>query len=156
MPEGDISVKTVAALPLAAVRRQVTAATITDEIVKAPIWTLAASRHLRSSDTLVVVYHDNPRTRLINQPGGVAIDIGVVVAKPFEGDQVLQFVETPGGRVAHTRLVGHYEMLPVIHGDIRAWCLGNGHEIAGINWEYYARWDEDPHERITDIYYLLR
>jgi effector-binding domain-containing protein len=156
MPDDAISVKVVDSMPLAAVRRQVTAANLPQEVVKAPIWQLVESRGLKSLGQTVLIFHDRGSEMLRYQPGGVAVDVGVVLHEPFEGDQVLQCVLTPAGRVAWARHYGHYELLPTIHGDIRAWCAAQGHQIAGINWEHYGHWHEEPERRITDVYYLLR
>jgi effector-binding domain-containing protein len=155
MSDEAIAVKVVDSMPLAAVRRQVTMETLATETAKAPIWALAQRRGLKSTDHVVLVYHDRVDERLINRPGGVAVDIGVLLEAPFEGDMALQCVLTPAGRVAWTRHHGHYELLPTIHGDIRAWCVAEGYEIAGINWEDYL-WHEEPERRVTDVYYLLR
>ncbi len=156
MAEDEITIRTVASMPLAAVRRQVTVESLWSEAMKAPIWTLTQERGLKTSGHMVFIYHDRGSEMLINRPGGVAVDIGVVLEKPFEGDLVLQCIMTPAGRVAHARHFGHYEMLPVVHTDIRAWCVTEGHQIAGINWEHYGHWHEEPEQRITDVYYLLR
>lgn len=156
MADDAISVRTVAAMPIAAVRRQITGATMAREVVKAPIWSLAEARGLESLGQLVVIYHDSPDDVRLNRPGGVAADIGVLVARPFAGDRTLQCVMTPAGRAAHMRHNGHYELLPVVHADIRAWCLDQGHVIEGTNWEHYAHWHEESEQRVTDVYYLLR
>lgn len=155
MSEDPISVRNVAAMPLAAVRRQVTATTLVPEAMKAPIWTLSQERGLTTSGHLAFVYHDHGAERLINKPSGVAVDIGVVLEEPFEGDLVLRCVMTPSGRVAFARHHGHYELLPAIHGDIRAWCAAERLAIVGINWEHYWHWHEEPEQRITDVCYLL-
>jgi effector-binding domain-containing protein len=155
MSDDAIALEQVASVPLAAIRRQVTAETLWTEIPKAPIWTLIAQRDLSNLGDLVVIYHDRGDERLLFQPGGVAIDIGLRMESAFEGDQTLKCIMTPAGRVAHARHQGHYELLPTIHGDIRAWCAAAGHSIAGINWEHYSHWSEAPEERVTDIYYLL-
>jgi effector-binding domain-containing protein len=156
MGDDGITIDTVTPLPLAAVRRQVTAANAGAEIVKAPIWALVEERALKSLGQTVVVYYDRGTEMLLGKPGGVAADIGVLLEEPFEGDRILQCVMTPSGRAAHARHYGHYEMLPVIHGDVRAWCMAEGLTIAGVNWEHYAHWHEDPRQLITDVYYLLR
>jgi effector-binding domain-containing protein len=154
--DDGITIETVTPLPLAAVRRQLTPTNLADEVVKAPIWTLVQQRALLSRDQTVIVYHDRGTEMLFGQPGGVPADIGVLLAEPFDGDSVLQCVMTPGGRAVHARHYGPYQMLPVIHGDIRAWCMAEGLAIQGVNWERYAHWHEEPAERITDVYYLLR
>jgi effector-binding domain-containing protein len=156
MGDDGITIETVTPLPLAAVRRQVTIANAREEMVKAPVWALIEERGLKSLGQTVVVYHDRGNEMLLAKPGGVAADIGVLLQEPFAGDSLLQCVMTPAGRAAHARHYGHYEMLSVIHGDIRAWCMSEGLSIAGINWEHYAHWHEEPAERVTDLYYLLR
>ena len=35
------------------------------------------------------------------------------------------------------------------------WCSENGRRPAGVNWEVYGDWDDDPAKRRTDIYFLL-
>lgn len=152
----EISIRTVEPMAIAAVRRQVTTETLWPEAMKAPIWTLTQQRGLKTSGHMVFVYHDRSTEMLINRPGGVEVDIGVLLEHPFESDRVLQCVLTPAGRVAHARHHGHYELLPTIHGDVRAWCAAEGHALAGINWEHYGVWHEEPERRVTDVYYLLR
>ena len=156
MDAGGITIETVSPLPLAAVRRQVTTANLVIQIVGAPIWSLTEQRGLDSGGQVVVIYYDSGTGTRLAPPDGVAADIGVLLAEPFEGDQSLQCVMTPTGRVARFRHHGHYELLPVVHADIRAWCLDRGHAIAGTNWEHFAQWHEDPEKLVTDVYYLLR
>jgi effector-binding domain-containing protein len=156
MPDEPIAVKIVESMPLAAVRRQVTADNLAQEVVKAPIWSLVESRGLKSLGETVLIYYDRDDEMLRFQPGGVAVDMGIALSEPFEGDRALQCVWTPAGRVAWIRHHGHYELLPAIHGDIRAWCASEGHRIAGINWEHFGVWNEEPERLITDVYYLLR
>jgi effector-binding domain-containing protein len=156
MDDDGISIATVTPLPLAAVRRQVTAANLAIQVVGAPVWSLIEQRGLRSLDQAVVIYHERGTATRLAEPDGVAADIGVLLAEPFEGDRSLQCVMTPAGRVARFRHHGHYELLPVVHADIRAWCLDRGHAITGTNWEHFTQWHEDPERLVTDIYYLLR
>lgn len=154
--DGAVSIKTVEAIPLAAVRRRVTAATFLDEYIKAPLWQQVDKRGLKTNGDSVIIYHDHPDAMLINHPEGIIAEMGLVLESPFEGDMVLQCVMTPAGRAAHARHNGPYEMLPVIHTDIRAWCAESGHELDGTAWEHYVFWHEDPQHRITDVYYLVK
>jgi effector-binding domain-containing protein len=156
MSDGVISIKTVTPLPLAAMRRKVTSETLSPVTMGLPVWTRVQERALKSLDTSVIIYHDSCHRMLIHQPGGVEIDYGVLLSEPFEGDRVLHCVMTPGGRVAHSRHNGGYQMLPVIHTDIRAWCIDKGHQITGTHWEHHVVWNEDPDRCVTDIYYQLR
>jgi effector-binding domain-containing protein len=154
--DSTVAIREVRPMPIAAVRRQVTAATLGDEIVRSPVWSLTGKRGIRDLNQMVIVYHDRSDQGLLNQPGGVAVDLGVLVESPFESDRTLRCVVTPTGRAAHIRYHGPYEMLRVIHSDIRAWCADSGHTPAGINWEHYTHWHEEPERCVTDIYYLLR
>jgi effector-binding domain-containing protein len=155
MSDGVISIKTVTPLPLAAMRRKVTADTLSPVTMGLPVWTRVQEMGLKSLDTSVIIYHDSGKRMLIHQPGGVEIDYGVLLSEAFEGDRLLQCITTPGGRVAHVRHHGAYQMLPIINTDIRAWCIDKGHEITGVHWEHYAVWNEDPDRCVTDVYYQL-
>ncbi len=155
MSEGEVSIKTATPMPIAAVRRRVTRENLTHVTISVPTWALVQERRLKSLDQTVVIYHDSPDLMLIDGPRGVEADVGISLAEPFDSDRLLQCVMTPGGLVAHARHYGHYELLPVIHTDIRAWCVGHGLAIAGLNWEHYTLWHEDSLKRITDVYYLL-
>lgn len=155
MTDGAISIRTVAPLPIAAVRRRVTAATVVAEYIKAPIWAQADKRGVTLLGDAVFIYYDGAGPRSLNLPEGVEADLGIRVAEPFEGDILLNCVMTPAGRAACIRHSGHYELLPAIHGDVRAWCADQGFDIAGLHWEHYVHWHEEPSRRVTDIYYLL-
>lgn len=85
-----------------------------------------------------MVYHDRPDIMLINGSAGITVDIGLKVDNAFHGDSMLQSLPTPAGRVAWARYQGPYAMLPVIHTDIRAWCIDRGHRITGLSWDHYS------------------
>ena len=155
MGGGTIEIRTVAARPMAAVRRRVTAATAIDEMVRSPIWNLPERLRALTLDQAVLLYHDFPTRLLHTSPAGVDADIGVLVRQPFDNEPTLSCVMTPSGRVAYARHHGHWTLLPYIHDDIHAWCASEGHTIAGPHWEHYAVWHEDETRRVTDIYYLL-
>ena len=150
-----ISVREVAPLAVAAVRRRVTAHTFLDEYIKAPLWAQVDKRQLQTTGETVIVYYDAAGRTGLQQPAGIDVDMGLLVAAPFDGDVLLQCVLTPSGRAAHLRHDGHYALLPVIHSDIRAWCESEGHAITGLHWEHYVTWHEDQSRRVTDIYYQL-
>lgn len=151
-----VSVQRVEAMPVASVQRRVTRANFQDVTGASPVWSIIREHKLSSLDQAVVVYHDDPDLMLINQPGGLDVDVGVRLREPFENDTILTCVMTPGGLTAHARHQGSYAMLPVIHTDIRAWCVDQGRKITGLCWELYTVWNEDPELRITDVYYQLR
>lgn len=155
MTSADVTIAEVSPLPLAAVRRQVTLAGLVNTVISAPIWSLSAERGLDATNETVLVYHDDGTNLMRNSPGGVVMDIGVLLKEPFEGDLMLQCIMTPAGRVARARHLGSYDLLADVHDSIRDWCAAHGHVRAGTNWERYTVWNEDPSKRITDIYYLL-
>lgn len=155
MPSPAISIETVTPWPLAAVRRQVTMDNMASTVISAPIWSLAGARKLRSLDETVVVYHDDGTALIEHHPDGVAVDVGVLLAEPFEGDTLLQCVMTPSGRAARLRHRGDYDTLPGRHEELRQWCKVQGHALSGPYWVHYAVWHEDAALRLTDIYYLL-
>lgn len=42
------------------------------------------------------------------------------------------------------------------HDAVVTWCRTTGHTLAGISWEVYGHWHDDPTKIRTDIFYLLR
>lgn len=47
------------------------------------------------------------------------------------------------------------ELSTRIIGLLEQWCARNGREPAGVNWEIYGDWEDDPAKRRTDVYFLL-
>ncbi len=86
---------------------------------------------------------------------GVAVEAGARVRAPFEPVGAIVCAATPGGLVATTAHIGPYERLGDAHAAIVAWCAANGHRLAGISWEVYGHWSDDPGALRTDIYYAL-
>jgi effector-binding domain-containing protein len=87
---------------------------------------------------------------------GFDFECGVEVAAPFKSAGKVRCLETPAGRAAVTTHFGVYEAMPEAHAAIHAWCAAQGETLAGINWEAYDHWHDDPAQRRTDVYYLLR
>jgi hypothetical protein len=155
MSLSPVTIRPVEPMPLASVRRRVTRESVARTSMSVPIWSLSLKRRLKGLDEMVIVYHDNHLVMLLDHPDGCDVDIGVRLAEPFEDDAILKCVMTPVGIAAHARLCGPYEMLPVIHTDIRAWCIEQEKPITGVCWEHYAVWHEDSERLVTDVYYLL-
>ena len=57
-------------------------------------------------------------------------------------------------RLGRVCLRGSYELLGDVHDAIRGWCMTNGREIEGTNWEIYGHHEEDPARRRTDVFLL--
>ena len=155
MSSPPVSIETVTPWPLAAVRRQVTRANLASTVIGAPIWLLTEKRGLPNRNETVVIYHDDGTGLIDQSPDGVAIDVGILLAEPFEGDVLLHCVMTPGGRAARLRHRGDYDKLPGLHEGVRQWCRDQGHAFSGLHWMHFCYWHEEVALRVTDIYYLL-
>jgi effector-binding domain-containing protein len=84
------------------------------------------------------------------------IECGAEVDQPFTGNGRVVCSKTPAGPAVTTAHFGPYNRLGDAHGAVRKWCADNGHERAGIMWEVYGHWNDDPAQLRTDIFYLLR
>jgi effector-binding domain-containing protein len=105
--------------------------------------------HVRQNGQNVMVYR--PR-----QDGQVDIECGVEAAAKFEPFGEVVYSETPLGRAVTMAHIGPYRRLGVSHAAIVSWSRQNGHSLAGVSWEIYGDWDEDPAKLRTDIFHLLR
>ena len=87
--------------------------------------------------------------------GALTIDAGVEVLSGFTESGPVRRVTTPAGEVAATAHFGEYSALGGAYTALEQWCTANGRGSAGVNWEVYGDWDEDPAKRRTDVYALL-
>lgn len=145
--------KTVSAQPLAAVRRRA----LTRDIGR--VWKPALDlvweflrRHegLRTDGHNCFLYH-HPAHR----DDAMEIDFGVQVIRPFAPEGEVIFTETPAGEVAMTTHIGGYDKLGAAHDAIHSWRIANGRTFAGLSWEIYGDWTEDPTKLETQVIYLL-
>jgi effector-binding domain-containing protein len=84
------------------------------------------------------------------------IEVGVEVDQPFPGDARVVCSRTPGGTIATTAHLGPYGRLGEAHDAIRQWCADHRYVLAGVSWEVYGHWTDDPSQLRTDVFYLLR
>jgi effector-binding domain-containing protein len=142
-----VRIENVDSQPLAVVRRQARLGELKVVVPEAcgVVWKAVRAMKLEGVGRHVAVYLDE----VIN------LEVGVEVAKPFEARGDVIPSETPGGWVAAVRHFGPYARLHQAHEAIRAWCLAQGREVAGPNWEVYGHWTEDEAKLRTDVYYLL-
>jgi effector-binding domain-containing protein len=96
----------------------------------------------------VVIYRGNP--------AALTIDAGVEVFTEFTGHGEIQPVSTPAGEVATTAHFGDYAQMAPAYDALEQWWTGSGRRPAGVSWEVYGDWDDDPAKVRTDIYFLLR
>jgi effector-binding domain-containing protein len=153
MPSSPVTVQTVPARKLAAVRREVAIGGVARAFKPAldEVWAfLRANPGLRAGGHNVFLYQHPPARDLPMQ-----VDFGVEVTRAFEPAGEVRPVETPAGEVALAVHVGPYDQLGRTHEAIHAWRAANGRTFAGTSWEIYGDWTDDPTKLETTIVYLL-
>jgi effector-binding domain-containing protein len=149
----NVTVETVSARTLAAVRRKVRI----DQIGTAwrPVLDLVwkfLSQHseLRGDGHNIFLYH-HPA----NRNDAMDVDFGVQVLRSFPQEGEVSSTETPAGKVATALHIGPYERLGETHGAIHAWAAANKIKFAGKSCEIYGDWSDDPAKLQTRVEYLL-
>jgi effector-binding domain-containing protein len=84
------------------------------------------------------------------------IEVGVEVFQPFAGNGRVVCSSIPAGVVATAAHFGPYHRLGEAHDAVLKWCAAQGHALAGLSWEVYGHWDEDPAKLRTDVYWLIK
>ena len=87
--------------------------------------------------------------------GEMDVEIGVQLSAPFTPSGDVVAVQTPAGRAAHAVHRGDYAEMGKTHQAVWQWCADQGHQLAGIGWEVYGDWHEDPAKLRTDVYQLI-
>jgi effector-binding domain-containing protein len=93
----------------------------------------------------VVVYHGGPQ----------AIDVGVEVLDGFVPAGDVLALQTPAGEVAAAAHFGPYSELAAAYDSLESWRRDANRRFAGVSWEVYGHWTDNPDELRTDIYFLL-
>ena len=101
-------------------------------------------------NVLLYRHKDDPRT-----DGRMHVEYAVQVRRAFARTGDVFASATPAGRIATATHVGPYERLGDTHGAVQRWCSANGHPLAGIDWEIYGDWTDDPTKLETTVCYLL-
>ena len=111
------------------------------------VWTfLRAHDHLLIGDgSSVILYRD----------GTPSVEVGVVVAGPFEPSGRIVPSKLPGGLAAHAVHRGPYASLGSTHDAVVAWCTSNDRAKTGQRWEIYGDHHDDPSQLTTDVYWEL-
>jgi effector-binding domain-containing protein len=143
-----VEVREIEPLPIAVVRERATRQTLSGKITGSPVWNLVRERGLATGGHNVVVYRNMDKREF-------DLEVGVDVDAPFESDSVLIATMTPGGLVATTRHTGPYATMNVAHAAIGEVVSRSALKFAGVSWEWYGHWSDDPNQLSTDIYYLL-
>ena len=150
----DITVRHVAAQPLAAARERMAAREIPARF-KVPldkVWAFLKQHpelHAPHGHNVFLYRHD------MGPQGEMTIDFGVQASRPFEAKGDVHCAMTPDGAVATTMHRGPYSGLKPAHEAIHAWADANGRRIGGWSWEIYGDPTPDPQKTETEILYLL-
>lgn len=139
---------------LAAVRRRVSVPDIPIAFKPAldEVWAfLRRHRGLRIDGHNIFLYHHRSGT----PEGGMDIDFGVEVTRPFAAEGPITCVETPAGRAAIAIHRGPYRGMAVAHAAVSDWIKSNGERIGPYSWEIYSDWSDDESKLETTIVYAL-
>jgi effector-binding domain-containing protein len=142
-----VRVERIEGTPLAAIRRASSRGSLGSDIVAGLdiVWPVLRAQGV-VTDRNVVVYH-----------GGVEdIEIGVEVESSFEEASDVRRSQTPAGDAAAVTHWGDYSAMQPAYAALESWCQSSGRRFAGVSWEVYGHWADDPSERRTDIYRLLQ
>jgi effector-binding domain-containing protein len=139
-----------AATPTAVVRRRTTWDRFPAEWgpMLDEVYALVRAGEIEQDGHNVMVYRDL-------DDGGVEVEVGVQVGRPFASTGAVLSSELPGGEVAVTVHRGPYGRLGATHAALLQWCATEGRSVAGPRWEIYGDWMEDENTLETEIAYLL-
>jgi effector-binding domain-containing protein len=145
-----IEVRTVREDLLAAARRQTTHLRVSSEIqrlLEAPWAFIRANPDLRRGGHNVALYREGPAE--------ISVEVGIQIVRPFAPTDDVVCSATPAGEVAATIHYGPYVALGAAHDAVRRWCDEQQRALAGVFWEIYGDWEDDPRKLRTDVLYLL-
>lgn len=139
----------VVARPIASVRATVAQQNLGNEIPRllGDVWTVLRAQNVRAGHN-VVVYRGG-------SGGELTIEAGVEILSDLTETDGVHRSETPSGEVAWASHHGDYSQMHAAYDAIEKWMLANRRTNAGIGWERYGDWDEDPAKVRTDVYVLL-
>ena len=134
---------------LAAISSTTTPSGLGGDIVRLlnEVWPVLRQQGVRT-DHNVVVYRGG-------SGGTLTVDVGVEVLSSFEDRGEVGHILTPTGEVATTAHFGEYSDMGHAYSALERWCADHGRTPAGVNWEVYGDWEDDPAKRRTDVYFLL-
>jgi len=154
MPD-DVALRTVAPRPTAVVAETTTWealptlwSRLLDEVyaVVRPRPELSPSRGTGHLWQNVMLYKDDVPS----------VEVGVLVAGPFDAVGRVVPSRLPAGRVATAVHRGDFAGLGRAHEAVNRFAAENGLELAGPRWEIYGHWSADPRDLETEVFYLLR
>jgi len=149
----DVHVELVEPRTLAAVRRQVRIGEVASTWKPAldQVWAfLGTQPGLRTDGHNIFLYH-HPARR--DEP--MNVDFGVEVTRSFTSSGEVREAITPRGEAAVAVHHGPYDRMRNTHDAIHEWARSHGRTFAGLSWEIYGDWSDDPSKLETTVVYLL-
>jgi effector-binding domain-containing protein len=143
----DIRIEDAVPRPLAVARGASSRAQLGGTILKLldAVWPVLRAQSVQTGQNVVVYL------------GGLEhIEAGVEVFGDFVDVGEVRHSETPGGPVVTTAHWGEYADMAGAYEALERWCVENGRRPTGTNWEVYGDGADDPQQRRTDIYFLLK
>ena len=146
---GEVHYEQVAARPFASVRATVAQRDLGNEIRRllGDVWTVLRAQKVRAGHN-IVVYRGGA-------DGELDIEAGVEVLSDFADTEDVHRSAVPSGEVAWASHYGDYSQMHGAYDAIEQWMRANQRTSAGVGWELYGDWDEDPAKVRTDVYVLL-
>jgi effector-binding domain-containing protein len=145
----DVRAERAQSRPLAAVHAEVARDRLGAEIIQLlnMVWPVLRGQGVATGHNVVVYHGENG--------GALTIDAGVEVPAGFEPAGDVRSAATPSGEAVTVAYFGDYTRMAPAYAAIEQWCAANGRRTAGVSWEVYGDWDDDPARRRTDIYFQL-
>jgi len=150
MSLSDVQLLTLAAIPVAVVRRQARPAELSRIVPECcgTVWNVLRAQKVPAGRN-VAIYWD----------GSILVEAGVELQGPFTGQGEVVRSATPSGSVATVAHFGPYSGLGAAHAAIREWSQRSRNRLAGPNWEIYGHWQDvwntDPSQIRTDVFYQV-
>jgi effector-binding domain-containing protein len=150
MSKHAVEVQQVPAVPLAVIRRQVSAGELARVVPECCglVWNAVKAQQAKGGRH-VALYWD----------GSIRLEVGVELLSPFVEKDGVVHSATPPGAAASTAHFGPYGTLGAAHDAVREWCKVNGYRLTGPSWEIYGHWqpewNSDPSQIRTDVFYQV-
>ncbi len=150
MTLSPVTLVELAAVPVAVVRRRVTASELSRVVPECCglAWQALRAQQAKGGRN-IAIYWD----------AGIRVEAGVELAGDFVEQGEVVRSATPAGRAATVTHLGPYGGLGSAHAAIQDWCKARGLRVAGPQLEIYGHWQEawnrDPSQIRTDVFYLV-
>ncbi len=145
----DVQAERVGPRPLAAIRATTTRLQLGPDIIRMldMVWPVLREQRVRTGHNVVIYYGGTAQA--------LTVDVGVEAFTDFADRGEVRHTSTPSGEVATAAHYGEYSDMAQAYAALERWCLDHGRRPAGVSWEVYGDWDDDPAKRRTDVYFLL-